>query len=131
MINKSSFFVSVGLVFLFVFTFSCEKDDLNPEYPFTITVKTLADSTLAGNTLVVAYAPGDNNTTFLEGYTDEQGVVSFEYDKAAILEIRATRGESPDFTWIGCTDVRLEANTEVSKTVYIRPYNPSVIGCDQ
>jgi hypothetical protein len=108
---------------------SCENEELNPEYPFTIVVKTLADSTVAQNTFVEVAAPIAGNTVFIEGYTDEEGRVSFEYDQAATLSVRASRGERPDYTWIGCTEIRLIPNQHITKNVYIEPYDTLLIGC--
>lgn len=108
---------------------ACENDELNPEYPFTIVVKTIQDSLRVQNVFVEVNAPVPNNTVFINGSTDENGEVSFNYDQAATLNIRASRGERPDYTWIGCTEVRLIPNESIVKTVYIQPYDSLLIGC--
>ena len=112
-----------------VLLWSCENEELNPEYPFTIVVKTLADSTVAQNTFVEVAAPIAGNKVFIEGYTDEDGRISFEYDQTATLSVRASRGKRPDYTWIGCTEVRLIPNQHITKTVYIEPYDTLLVGC--
>ncbi len=111
---------------------SCgKKEDLNPDYPFTIVVKTFEDSTRIANIRVEILAPSNSGafTEFFEGWTNEKGEVRFEYDKNAVFTARATRGLTP-ITHIGCADVRLEPNKEVYKTVYIRPYDNQAGGCD-
>lgn len=108
---------------------SCENDELNPEYPFTVVVKTLEDSLVAQNTFVEVAAPIAGNVVWINGYTDEDGRISFEYDRAATLSIRASRGERPDYTWMGCTEIRLIPNEHITKTVYIEPYDSLLIGC--
>ncbi len=111
---------------------SCGKEDLNPDYPFTIVVKTLEDSTRVSNIQVGIYAPSDDGSfkKFFEGWTDERGEVSFEYDMNAVFTARATRGAEPTISHIGCADVRLEPNQQVFKNVYIRPYDNQAGGCD-
>ncbi len=111
--------------------FSCETEDLTPDYPFTITVKTLQDSVRVPNTKVEVLAPSNSGAfhEFFEGWTDQHGEVSFEYDKNAVFTVRATRGNTP-ITYIGCADVRLEPNKRVYKTVYIQPFDPDAKGCD-
>jgi hypothetical protein len=122
----------IGLGFLAAvlsFSLSCEKEDLYPEYPFTITVKTLADSIPTQNTYVEILATrGATFSTFFEGYTDENGDVSFTYEKDAVFTVRATRGKNP-YTYIGCTEVRLMPNEHVYKNVYLIPYDDEVRGC--
>lgn len=110
---------------------SCGKEDVDPDYPFTIVVKTLQDSIRVPNIQVEVLAPSNTGAfkEFFEGWTDDYGEVSFEYDENAIFTIRATRGNNP-ITYIGCADVRLEPNKHVYKTVYIRPYDPEAPGCD-
>lgn len=108
---------------------ACDKAALNPDYPFRIIVKTEADSTRVQNVLVEVAAPINGNQVWLSGSSDENGEVEFEYDKAATLNVRASRGKRPDYTWIGCTEVRLIPNQEVIKTVYIEPYDTLLIGC--
>ena len=108
---------------------ACDQDALNPEYPFRVVVKTQEDSTRAQNVYVEILAPINGNTVYINGYTDEAGEVEFEYDKAATLGIRASRGARPDYTWIGCTEIRLIPNKEVIKTVYIEPFDTLLVGC--
>jgi len=123
---KKIFFFLLGLGLI---VGACEFDDLDPDYPFTIVVKTLSDSTRVQNVLVEAAAPVPGNKVWLSGFTNVQGEVSFKYDLAATLSIRASRGERPDYTWIGCTEVRLLPNQQVVKTVYLEPYDSLLIGC--
>lgn len=108
--------------------YSCKKIDQDPEYPFTIIVKTMDDSTRIQNTFIEVYVPQTIGNVKFSGYTNEAGEVHFTYDKDAVFQVRATRGENP-YTHIGCTYVRLEANEEVYQTVYIQPYNPEYEGC--
>lgn len=108
---------------------ACDNDALNPEYPFRIIVKTQEDSTRVQNVLVEAAAPINGNSVWIDGVTNENGEVELEYDKAATLSIRASRGTRPDYTWIGCSEVRLIPNETVIKTVYIQPYDTLLIGC--
>ncbi len=109
--------------------FSCKKEEQNPEYPFTITVKTFGDTIPAQNIFVEVYAPISESDVAFEGITNEAGQVSFTYDKNAIFLVRATRGNKPNFSHIGCTLVRLEPNQEVLKTVYLEPFDPEFEGC--
>ncbi len=108
---------------------ACDEEALNPEYPFKIVVKTQEDSTRAQNTFVEVLAPINGNTVWLSGYTDEAGEVEFEYDNAATLSVRASRGKRPDYTWIGCTEIRLIPNEQIVKTVYIEPFDTLLVGC--
>lgn len=111
---------------------SCgKKEDLNPDYPFTIVVKTYEDSLRVANIRVEVLAPSNTGAfvEFFEGWTNEKGEVHFEYDKNAVFTTRATRGLNP-ITHIGCADVRLEPNRDVYKTVYIKPYDSQAGGCD-
>lgn len=115
--------------FLAIVLGACDEAALNPEYPFKIIVKTQEDSTRVQNVLVEVAAPINGNKVWITGTSDQDGEVSFEYDKAATLSVRASRGTRPDYTWIGCTEVRLIPNKEVIKTVYIEPYDTLLIGC--
>jgi len=123
---KKIFFFLLGLGLI---VGACEFDDLSPEYPFTVVVKTLSDSTRVQNVVVEVAAPVPGNTVWLSGFTNEEGEVNFKYDQAATLSIRASRGERPDYTWIGCTEIRLLPNQQVLKTVYLEPYDSLLIGC--
>lgn len=106
----------------------CEKQDLNPDYPFTIIVKTFEDSVRVNNIFVEITATIPDNTVEMEGVTNIDGEVSFSHDQDAVFFVRATRGRDP-ITWIGCNFVRLEPNTNVRQTVYIRRWNPELTGC--
>lgn len=118
------------ILLLLVLVAGCEKQDLNPEYPFTIIVKTYEDSVRVNNIFVevTTTLTDDNVKVDMEGITDINGEASFTYDQDAVLFVRATRGRDP-FTWIGCNFVRLEPNTRVRQTVYIRRWNPQLTGC--
>ena len=129
MINRFMKKIFLPLLGLGLIVGACEFDDLDPEYPFTIVVKTLSDSTRVQNVLVEAAAPVPGNKVWLSGFTNVEGEVNFNYDLAATLSIRASRGERPDYTWIGCTEVRLLPNQQVVKTVYLEPYDSLLIGC--
>lgn len=118
-------FAFVGMFLLF----SCENEELNPKYPFTIVVKTQADSLRVQNVRVEVAAPVPGNQVWLDGRTDTEGEIDFEYDQAATLGVRASRGDRPDYTWIGCTEIRLIPNQHITKTVYIQPYDSLLIGC--
>ncbi|WP_417609856.1 hypothetical protein [Owenweeksia hongkongensis] len=108
--------------------FSCKKEDLDPEYPFTIMVKTYDDSISVANVNVEVFTPVQGNTVDMLGVTDQNGKVSFTYDQDAVLLVRATRGANP-FAYMGCADIRLEPNERVTKTVYLEVYDPNVPGC--
>lgn len=110
------------------FSFSCERDDPNPDYPFTIFVKTYNDSISVSNCRVRVFAPIPGNTVVFEGWTDEEGKVDFQYEKEAVFIVRATRGGDPP-SYIGCNTVRLQPNEEVVKFVYLKEYDPEVEGC--
>lgn len=110
-------------------TVSCERADLNPDYPFEVTVKSRADSLPLANVKVEVFAPVSDSDIRFEGYTDIQGQVSFEYDKNAIFVVRALRGKAPNYTWIACGEIRLKANEVATTTVYLQRYNPNVVGC--
>lgn len=123
----------LALLFVFsVLVYSCNVDEnTDPDYPFVVTIKTLKDSTRVANVYVeiLAQLGGSQNKLLLEGFTNERGEVTFKYDQEAVLLIRATRGTKPQYTWIGCDFIFLEPNTEVGRTVYIRPYSTEVEGC--
>ena len=130
---KRTYTLIVPLALFAASFYSCKKIDQSPDYPFTITVKTLEDSTRIQNAKVEIYVPPTigSKVTFVAS-TDEKGEVSFEYDKDAVFNVRATRGSSQANstpTYIGCTYVRLEPNKHVYQTVYIRPYDPEAPGC--
>lgn len=106
----------------------CEKTDLNPDFPFTIVVKTLTDSTRAANAFVEVTTTIPGNEIKIIGSTDVNGEVSFEFDRDAVFLVRASRGKDP-ITWIGCNFVRLEPNKRVTQTVYMQPFDPKLEGC--
>ncbi len=116
-------------VILFTASSSCRKADLDPDYKFTIIVKTLSDSTRVANVFVELIAPVPGSRVDLDGFTDENGEVDFEYDEEATLLIRATRGPQGAYLWIGCNNIRLLDDRRATQTVYIRPYDPEVEGC--
>lgn len=119
-----------GLGLIGILTVSCEKIDQTPDYPFTITVKTVDDSTLVQNAYVEIGVPSQvNNELKFRGFTNSSGTVSFEYNNDAVFRVRATRGKDP-ITYIGCTYVRLEPNETVNRTVYIEPWDVQSPGCD-
>jgi len=120
--------VSVAFL-LFAVSQSCKKAELDPEYTFTVVVKTLSDSTRVSNVNVEILAPVPNSRVKLLGATDQEGEVTFKYNKEATLLIRATRGERGNYTWIGCNYIRLLAEEVALQTVYIRPYDPEIEGC--
>lgn len=124
-------YLIVGLLFVcgIIILGSCAKDeDLSPQYPFTIVVKTLDDSTRVQNIFVEVFAPVNRSKVVFEGFSDERGEIGFKYSQDAVFLVRATRGSNP-YTYIGCTFVRLSENSNVYQTVYIRPYNAEVEGC--
>lgn len=107
------------------------KENTQPDYPFTVTIKTLEDSTRVANVFVEILAQtgvGETSQLF-KSWTNEKGEASFVYDKEAVLLIRGTRGEKPNYTWIGCDYIFLKANEEARRTVYLRPYDPEAEGC--
>lgn len=130
--RKSIFGATIALIFSALTYFSsvsCEPVDLDPDYPFTITVKNRADSIPLANVKVEVFAPvGDSELRF-EGFTDQNGRIHFEHDNNAILVVRALRGEAPNYTWIGCGEIRLKANEIAKATVYLQPYDGNVVGC--
>lgn len=127
LIHMKNFFLLL-LPFLIIAAFSCKKEDLDPDYPFTIEVKTFNDSIPVTNVSVEVFTPVQKNVVEMLGYTNEEGKVSFSYDKEAVLLVRASRGSNP-YTYLGCTDIRLEPNKTVVKTVYLEKYDPNVPGC--
>lgn len=128
-ISKSKTYILLLFMSAALVLAGCEQDDLEPDYPFKVIVKTHADSIRVQNVSVEVLAPTDGSVIFLEGQTNENGEVEFVYDKAAILLVRALRGERPDLEQIGCTEIRLAPNELVTKTVYIKPFDETVIGC--
>lgn len=119
-------------VLLFIAAFgawSCEKDDPDPDYPFRIAVKTEADTVRVANVLVEVLAPIPDSDVYFRGFTNEEGEISFKYNSSALFLVRASRGERPDYTWIGCTEIRLRPNEEVEKVVYLEPFDPNLQGC--
>jgi len=124
---KKTFLIPLISLFLAV-SLSCEKEDLDPDYPFTVVVKTYNDSIAVNNVKVEVFTPVQGNTVEMVGFTNEEGKVSFDYGLEAVLLVRATRGQNP-FTYMGCADVRLEPNKNVVKNIYLQPYDPNVPGC--
>lgn len=124
-------FLGVLSLSISCFMTSCESYDRNADYPFTVRVLTSTpDDTLpVPNVLVEVNVPLPNTNVYFEGFTDEFGRVSFKHDESAVLAVRASRGKRPNFTWMGCTDVRLLPGEEVIKTVYLEPYDSLLIGC--
>jgi hypothetical protein len=105
--------------------FSCEKEAA--KYPFTVIVQT-EDGTRVQNAAVTATAPVANAIPNFTGATDENGMVSFEYDQEAVLQVQATKGENPP-SFIGCNFVKLEADNTVTITIVLLPYDPASSGC--
>ncbi len=123
-------FALVAFALGLLLALSCQKEDLHPDYPFTIQVQTLDDSIPQQNVQVEVLASSNNGfKLFFKDYTDEQGQVSFEYDANANFTIRAIKGDDP-IRFIGCTEVKLQPNENVFKVVYLRPYDQEVQGCD-
>lgn len=127
MIMKKALLFSLFIGLLF----ACKKDEIDPDYPFTIVVKTYEDSIRIANIRVEILAPSNTGAfvEFFQGFTNDRGEVTFEYDKNAVFTARATRGLNP-ISHIGCADVRLEPNAMVYKTVFIQPFDPEAGGCD-
>lgn len=115
---------------IIAFAFSCEKENLDPDYPFTISVRDYQDSIPAQNILVEIIAINETGKpqVYFSNRTNEMGRVSFEYDRNANFIVQASRGDP--FTFLGCTTIQLEPDEEVFKTVYLQPYDPEVEGCD-
>ena len=123
-------FITALLSVALIIASSCKKIDQNPEYPFTISVKTADDTTTVQNVFVEVGVPSQINSELaFEGFTDANGQISFTYHSDAVFRVRATRGVNP-ITYIGCTYVRLEPNKNVNKTVYLERYDPQSPGCD-
>lgn len=120
----------MGLVLLSsLFSVSCNKADLDPDFPFTVQVLSIEDSIPLPNVNVEIFAPNPESKVFFEGFTNQNGNISFEHNAKAILVARATRGEAPNFSWIGCNEVRLFPNRQVNVKVYLEPAEDQVIGC--
>ncbi|MDZ7845614.1 MAG: hypothetical protein U5L96_01890 [Owenweeksia sp.] len=83
--------LSISVLLSMLLLFSCNKENQDPDYPFTVVVKTLEDSIRVNNIYVEVEAPVRGSIPHFEGYTNEKGEVSFTYDQNAILLIRATR----------------------------------------
>ena len=69
-----------------IFLFSCENEELNPKYPFTIIVKTQSDSLRVQNVLVEVAAPVPGNQVWLKGATNTEGEIDFEPLLQILLE---------------------------------------------
>jgi len=110
--------------------FSCEKENLNPEYPFTIVVRDFEDSIPAQNILVEVIAINETGKpqVYFSDRSSESGRVSFTYDRNANFIVQASRGDP--YTFLGCTTIQLQPDEEVFKTVYLKPYDPEIKGCD-
>lgn len=107
----------------------CNKADLDPDFPFTIQVRSIEDSIPLPNVNVEVFAPTPGSNVFFQGSTDQKGNISFEHNAKSVLVVRATRGERPNFSWIGCNEVRLFPNRQVNVTVYLEPADEEVVGC--
>lgn len=108
-----------------IFLGSCAKEQSS--YPFTIQVINEEGIPLP-NVYVEASADVPNALPDFGAITDEDGMVSFEYDYEAVLKIRATRGSNPP-SWMGCNFIKLEADKNVKVNVILLPYDPSQPGC--
>src|SRR5690606_21102487 len=86
----------VGLAVVFLLSSSCEKIDTEPKFTFTIVAKAFSDSTRSQNTYIEVFVPKIISDVAFEGYTDENGEITFEYPQDAVFEVRAPRGEAPD-----------------------------------
>jgi hypothetical protein len=126
---KKLLFTALMGMGLFLALSSCEKEDLSPEYPFTIVVKTFDDSVRVSNAMVEILAPVQGSKVYFRGYTNENGGVSFKYNQEAIFLVRAIRGPMNDPTYIACAEVRLAPNETVVKTVYLQKVDPEIPGC--
>ncbi len=126
---KKLLIIALAGVGLFLALGSCEKENLSPEYPFTIIVKTFEDSVSVSNALVEILAPVQGSKVYFSGYTNENGRVGFKYNQDAVFLIRATRGPQKDPSYIGCTEVRLAPDETVVKTVYLQKVDPEIPGC--
>lgn len=126
---KKLLFLALASFGFFLALSSCEKEDLNPEYPFTVVVKTFDDSVRVTSAMVEILAPVQGSKIYFRGYTNENGEVGFKYNQDAIFLIRAIRGPINDPSYIGCAEVRLAPNNTVVKTVYLQKVDPEIPGC--
>jgi hypothetical protein len=110
--------------------FGCSKDDGLRSFPFTIMVTT-PEGIPVQNARVEANAPVPASVLMADfvGFTDEFGMVSFEYNYEAVLKIQATRSAGQLPSWIGCGFVKLEEDKETVARIIIRPFNPDIGGC--
>jgi hypothetical protein len=118
--------IRYSLIFAIIsLTMGCEKE--LPTYPFSIRVINEEGIPLP-NITVTATADVPNALPDFTGITNEEGLVSFEYQFEAVLKIRATRGSSPP-SWMGCNFIKLEADKKVQVDVVVLKYDPSQPGC--
>ena len=118
------YFLLIVISFVLLLS-SCKKED--PKYPFTIQV-VREDGRPLPNVYVNATADVPDAMPDFGAITNDDGVVSFEYDYEAVLKITATRGSNPP-SWMGCNFVKLEADKTVSVIVVLQPYDPTQPGC--
>ena len=120
--SRILFVVLLGSSFLFS---GCTKED--PTFPFTIQVLR-EDGKPMPNVYVTATADVPDALPAFTGITNDDGMVSFEYQHEAVLKVTATRGSNPP-TWMGCNFVKLEADKTVTSIVILLPYDPTQPGC--
>ena len=123
--------LSIIGILVFIVLAACKKEDST--YPFTVVCKTYNDSISVQGVYVEIYTNVPNGTVYMDGYTDENGQVSFEYNLDATLQIRASRGKrSKGYTWLGCNYIRLQPDQNVYQTVYIKEQSDEdeSYGCD-
>lgn len=114
---------------------SCEKKTEN--YPFTIRVVTeVADPdnpeklkyVPVQNASIEAGAPIPDALPDFTGSTNIDGIISFEYQYEAVLQVNASRGTNP-VTHVGCGFIKLEDGKNVEITIVLQDYDPSQSGC--
>ncbi len=109
---KTGIFAGVILTIISLSTSSCYKD---PFYKALVIV----EDTL-GNPIEEAevrlYAPVNDNQVDTTQETNAQGIVEFEFELDAVLNIDAVKG-----TWTGSGFVQLKENETVEETIILRP----------
>ena len=117
--QKLSFLIpSLLISLLVVSTFSCKKEG---PCKATITVVDSLERSVAGAKVILRQDSVVNPNTgaqayiHQEGTTSASGTVSFEFDKEAVLNIEASKGDM-----FGRDYIRLEQSGTVTRTVKIK-----------
>jgi len=126
--NSSKLFLTLSFIFPILFLISCDKSDeaytkglINTDYPFVLIAKYQLDTNVTIPFADVVISTGD---VLIKGKTDISGQFEYTYNLPAIFKVYITKDTSTspqDTAFVeGNTVVRLQKDTKVYKTVFVR-----------